>query len=90
MRLYDFVLGIILALVYLKIKNDLSNLKWRNANIILTIAILVLISALVLESCYLDEYLRLIAPIYWPIIVTVIFATTTLNSVSGGGQFVAE
>lgn len=66
MRLTDFVLGIFLALGFLKFKEKpIALLK----NSILTLSLVfVLIALLVVESCVLSDDVVLFAPLYWPFV----------------------
>lgn len=83
MRLMDFVLGIYLALGYLKLK-DKKTTKWNSKAC--QIAILALIVLLVIESCLLSENERLFAPVYW-IPVAFLIMIASLSERIGGGKF---
>lgn len=82
MRLMDFVFGILLALVYLKLKEQ-HQMRWNNT--IAQLAIITLIAILVVESCILSENTRLIAPIYW-LPVALLIVITSLLELNGGGM----
>lgn len=83
MRLTDFVLGIFLALGFLKFKEKpIALLK----NSILTLSLVfVLIALLVVESCVLSDDVVLFAPLYWPF-VSLLILIASLAEVIGGGQ----
>ena len=73
MRLMDFVLGIFLALGYLKLKE--CPMEKRN-NAVCQIAIVSLIVLLVVESCLLSENATLFAPVYWiPVALLILIAS---------------
>ena len=82
MRLMDFVLGIFLALDYLKLKE--CPMEKRN-NAVCQIAIVSLIVLLVVESCLLSENATLFAPVYW-IPVALLILIASLSETSWGGQ----
>ena len=82
MRLFDFVFGIYLALLFLKIKGQPA--KWWNGNIIGQLEVFVLILLLVIESCLLPEDATWIAPIYW-IPVALLILIASLAGRTGGG-----
>ena len=78
-RLTDFVLGIFLALGYIRLKESLLG----RVNLILWhIIVFSLIMLLVLESCLLSEYLTFVAPVYW-FFVSLLILTTSLNPLYG-------
>ena len=83
MRLLDFMLGIFLALGYLKLKERPME-KWNNA--VCQIAIVSLIVLLVVESCILSENTTLFAPVYW-IPVALLILIASLSERVGGGRF---
>ena len=87
MRLFDFILGIYLALLFLKIKEQPT--KWWYGNVIGQLGIYVLILLLVIESCLLPENATLIAPVYW-IPVAVLILIASLIGRSGGGHFIGK
>jgi peptidoglycan/LPS O-acetylase OafA/YrhL len=78
-RILDFVFGICLGLVYLRIKNDrkidrLTN-SWGGQKSIITLIALLLILLLVVESCILGSY-GFVAPLYWiPIAVLILLVS---------------
>jgi len=83
MRLMDFMLGIYLALGYLKLK-DKKTTKWNSKACQITI--LGLIILLVIESCLLSENERLFAPVYWiPVALLIVIASQSERN--GGGKF---
>jgi peptidoglycan/LPS O-acetylase OafA/YrhL len=83
MRLMDFILGIILALGYLKLQEKpMAN---RN-NTLNSIGIVALVIFLVVESCLLSENAVLFAPVYW-IPVAALILLTCLTESNGGGNF---
>lgn len=84
MRLMDFVLGIYLALVYLKLKEHQS-FKWNNA--VSQIVVFSLIALLVVESCLLSETATLFAPVYWIPMALLIFIASLSDRIGGGKIF---
>lgn len=79
MRLYDFMFGIVLGLIYLKLKEiPLNCMKNNVVNVIMIFAIIFM---LVVESCILSQEVRLIAPLYWPLVALVILIAS-LSSVN--------
>lgn len=84
MRLTDFILGIYLALFYLKIKEQ--HVSLCNNGFLCQLIIIILIVILVIESCVLPENCTLIAPVYWPLVGGVILLAS-LNRTGGGGHF---
>ncbi len=81
MRLMDFVLGIYLAIGYLKIK-EITLIK---KNITLCQVITgSLIAILVVESCLLPDDARLFAPVYW-IPISALILMVSLTEKTGGG-----
>lgn len=87
MRLYDFVFGICIGMFYLNIKKTPH--KLMKNNIMNTIVILVIITLLVIESCILPQNIRLIAPVFWPLVALLILIAS-LSSVYGGGYNLLE
>lgn len=82
-RLMDFVLGIYLAIGYLKIK-EITLIK---KNITLCQVITgSLIAILVVESCLLPDDARLFAPVYW-IPISALILMVSLTEKTGGGKF---
>jgi peptidoglycan/LPS O-acetylase OafA/YrhL len=82
MRLFDFILGIYLALLFMKIKEQPT--KWRYGNVIGQFGIFALILLLVIESCLLPEDATLFAPVYW-IPVALLILLASLVGRTGGG-----
>lgn len=83
MRILDFVLGIYLAIGYLKIKE--ITLKKRNITLCQVITGS-LIAILVVESCLLPDDARLFAPVYWiPISALILIVSLTEK---WGGQII--
>lgn len=83
MRLMDFVLGIYLALGYMKLRERPVRSKNR---VISQIVVALLIVFLVLESCLLSETLTLFAPVYW-IPVALLILIASLSEQIGGGKW---
>lgn len=84
-RLIDFVLGIFLALVYLKLKdNSATFLKNCVLSQLLEFVFIVL---LVIESCVLDDA-RCFSVVYWPLIILLILTATLSEYASGGGKII--
>ena len=83
MRLMDFILGIFLALSYLKLQEK-PMANWDNT--LSQIGIGALIVFLVVESFLLSENAALFAPVYW-IPVTALILLTCLTESNGGGNF---
>ena len=81
-RLTDFVLGIFLALGFLRLKNKPK--MWWTGRCVGQIMSFVLIVLLVIESCLLGEKYSLIAAVYWPVVVLLIL-TASLTEYNGGG-----
>ncbi len=83
MRLMDFVLGIYLALGYMKLRER----PVRNRNrVISQIVVALLIVFLVVESCLLSETATLFAPVYW-IPVALLILIASLSERMGGGKW---
>lgn len=82
MRLMDFVLGIYLAIGYLKIK-EITLIK-RNITLCQVITGS-LIAILVVESCLLPDDARLFAPVYW-IPISALILIASLTEKKWGGQ----
>lgn len=83
MRIMDFVLGIYLAIGYLKIK-EITLIK-RNITLCQVITGS-LIAILVVESCLLPDDARLFAPVYWiPISALILIVSLTEKM---GGQII--
>ena len=83
MRLTDFIVGIYLALGYLRLKA-----RWdsRSHGIAGPVCVLVLIALLVVESCLLPEQVTYFAPVYWPLITLLILAAS-LFAVNARGNW---
>ena len=83
MRLMDFVLGIYLALGYMKLRER----PVRNRNRVLNqIVVALLIVFLVVESCLLSETATLFAPVYWfPVALLIVIASLS-ERMEGVGQ----
>lgn len=80
MRLIDFVLGIFLALIYLKFKeNPTTFLKNSVLSQLLEFVFIVL---LVIESCVLDDA-RCFSVVYWPLIILLILTASLSEYASG-------
>jgi len=74
MRLFDFILGIYLAILFLKLKDQPA--KWRYGNCLGQVGIWLLIILLVIESCLLPENATWIAPVYWiPVALLILTAS---------------
>ena len=82
-RLTDFVLGVFLALGFLKLKE--RPIVFLKNSILSQSLVFVLIALLVLESCVLSEDVVLFAPVYWPFVAMLIL-TTSVSEVIWGGQ----
>lgn len=82
MRLTDFVLGIYLALAYLKLKE--KPVKILRNKVLVEVLVFALIALLVIESCVLSEDTVLFAPVYWPLVALLIVIASLPNG-SGGG-----
>ena len=87
MRLFDFIFGIYLALLFLKLKEQPA--KWWYGNAIGQFSILILILILVIESCLLPEDATWFSPVYW-ILVAILILIASLIGRNGGGHFVGE
>lgn len=87
MRLFDFIFGIYLALLFLKVTEQPT--KWWNGNVIGQLGIVIFILLLVIESCLLPKDATLIAPLYW-IPVALLILIASLMDRSGGGYFVEK
>lgn len=83
-RLYDFIFGIFLAMVYSKVREKqecYKILKDGKTSVVLIISIIIL---LVVESCQLHHPVQHIAPLYWPLIALLVLIAS-LSTVNGGG-----
>lgn len=76
MRFTDFVLGIYLALYYLKIKDHPENFAFLKKGVVGHIAPLLLIAVLMLESCLFQMPMLFISPLFWPLSALLILATS--------------
>lgn len=83
MRLTDFVLGVFLALGFLKLKEQ--SIDFLKNGILTQSFVFLLIALLVVESCVLSDDVVLFAPVYWPFVALLILAAS-LSEVIGGGQ----
>ena len=86
MRLMDFVLGIYLAIGYLKIKEK-PLIHWN-----ITVCQFItcsLIVMLVVESCLLPDNTRLFAPVYW-IPISALILIVSLTERTWGGQILLQ
>lgn len=73
-RIIDFVFGICLGILYLRIKNcvkETNSFFGEKQKHLITFVACFLIVLLIVESCFLGSY-RLIAPLYWPLIAALI------------------
>lgn len=76
MRFTDFVLGIYLALYYLKIKDNPEIFAFLKKGLVGHIAPFLLIALLMLESCLFQMPMLLISPLFWPLLALLILATS--------------
>lgn len=83
MRFTDFVLGIYLALGYMKWKQKPIGLLGNK--VFSQIIVFGIIILLVVESCVLTDNARLFAVTYWPVVAFLI-VITALSEVVGGGR----
>ncbi len=82
-RFTDFLFGVNLALFYLKQKDN--NHRYVIPRVENSIIVALLIMLLVVESCVLEEEVRLIAPLYWPFIGLLILTVSLQNTENGNG-----
>ena len=83
-RLTDFVLGIYLALGFMYLKENGTKLSvLKNAKVVELIAIAATM-ILVIEPYLLDGEVRLMGPVYWPL-VSIILLTVSMSNSNGGG-----
>ena len=86
MRMTDFIFGVFLAFVYIKLKRSFEVLQ--NNSIVLQLITIVSIILLVIESCIIPESTSFLAPIYWPLVAITIMAaslsSTNKMEVRGG------
>lgn len=84
MRLTDFVLGIYLALSFLKLKE--KPLAFLKESASAQVLIFALITLLVIESCVLSEETVLYAPVYWLLVALLILGVSLSEVVWGGAE----
>lgn len=73
-RLFDFIFGIYLALLFVKLKDQPA--KWWYGNVSGQLGVFLLILLLIIESCLLPENATLFAPIYWiPVALLILIAS---------------
>lgn len=82
LRLTDFVIGIYLALWFIKLKKKEE--KNETSRLIEWLALIAIILVAV-EPYLVDGEVRLMGPVYWPLI-GVLLITASLSSINGGGQ----
>ena len=84
-RTVDFIVGIYLALAFLKLKDSskICLFVWQNTSI-LVLASLVMIVLLVVLSCRLSEPQQLTAAFYWPLVMLLIVTVAFIGN--WGGQ----
>lgn len=83
-RLTDFIFGVILAIIYLKIKERRYDYKFLKNGFGTLFIIIGLVILLVFESCLLQRPTRYIAPLYWPLI-SLLILTVSLSIGNRGG-----
>lgn len=81
-RMLDFMLGVYLAIFYMKLRE--KTIKWAGNSFITQMIIIILIISLVAESGMLSEKARLFAVVYWPLIVVLILFAAMTDSNRGG------
>ena len=81
MRLMDFVFGIFVALIYLRLKLHPKIAEWHVSGSIIVLSLIVL---LVVESCLLPETAKLFAPVYWVPVGALILVASLLCGNRGG------
>lgn len=82
MRLLDFILGIYLALLFLKIKEQPT--KWWYSNVAGQLGTVALILLLVVESFLLPENATWFAPVYWIPVASLILIASFVGRNGGG------
>ena len=87
MRLTDFVFGIYLALGYLKLKEN--PVSFYSKNILTQGLVFTLLALIIVESCVLSEDTVLFAPVYWPLVASLILIAA-LSEVVGGRQKILQ
>ena len=86
-RLLDFMFGIFLAKIFLQLKdNNRVNDVIGSHRLLVELIIITTIALLVIESCILSKDVRLISPVYWLFVSTVIVLSALLG-INGGGIF---
>ncbi len=83
-RSTDFILGIFLAMLFLRLKEN--PVKWATKTIMGQLISVVLVVLLVVESCLLPEIVTWFAPVYW-ILVCLLILIASLSCENGGGKF---
>ena len=84
-RLTDFIFGIYIALLYFRLKEKPA--KWWNMTIISQLLVFAFIALLVIESTFLTDEARLIAPVYWALIGVLILVASLSGRIGGGGIY---
>lgn len=87
MRLTDFVLGVFLALGFLRLKEQ--SIDFLKNSILTQSLVFVMIALLVVESCVLSDDVVLFAPVYWPF-VAILILTASLSEVIGGQKLLSN
>ena len=77
MRLFDFIIGVFLALGYLRWKDKPKDGLSLN-NGLISALIIVNIVLLIIESCLLDKTFNKIAALYWPLVATLVLLASLL------------
>lgn len=67
-RITDFMVGIFLALWFLRLKESSKYVKYQHASKFGLIIICALIFTLIAESIILPKQIQLLAPLYWPLV----------------------
>lgn len=88
MRLFDFVFGIFLAIVYWKIK--VGEKHFFSNSFISQSLIFIIIALLVIESCVLSENVQMVAPVYWPFVALLILIASLSDTSTAGGGILIE
>ena len=81
-RFPDFLFGMYIALLYLRLKEKPA--KWWNGAVVSHLLIFAAIALLVVESCILSDEARLVAPVYWALIGVVILVASQSDRIGGG------
>ncbi len=89
-RLLDFIYGIFLAKVFLQL-NEKGKVKTvvGNHRLLAELIIFTLIAFLVVESCVLGKDIRVVSPVYWPLLSVVLIVSSLLGT-NGGGLFITK